>query len=146
MRLVAILVSLLLAEHAYAFSSAIYGEFRNTLPSTVTVELTNRSGSVYRRMTITLAGTGKSPITNGTARVFDSTRHPVARGVTVKPGEKPLFDFEHKTFYYAFAPEKSSLSPFAREEAGSSSPLTKRGSAQFSDLNDRATDVGSEQR
>jgi hypothetical protein len=100
MRLVAILISLLLAERAYAFSSAIYGEFRNTLPSTVTVELTNRSGSVYRRMTITPGGTGKSPITNGTARVFDSTRHPVARGVTVKLGEKPLFDFEHKRFYY----------------------------------------------
>ena len=99
-RFVAMLISSVVVARAYAFSSAIYGEFRNTLPSTVTVELANHSGSVYRRMMITPEGTAKSLVTNGTARVFDSSRHPVAQGATVKPGEKALFDFEHKTFYY----------------------------------------------
>jgi len=94
------LVSSTVVARAYAFSSAIYGEFRNTLPFTVNVELANRSGFVYRRMTIAPRGMGKSPVTNGTVRVFDSSRHPVAQGATVKPSEKALFDFEHKTFYY----------------------------------------------
>jgi hypothetical protein len=97
---VAMLILSVGVPRAYAFSLAIYGEFRNTLPFTVTVELANPNGSVYRRMTITPKGTGKSPVTNGNARVLDSSRHPVAQGATVKPGEKALFDFEHQTFYY----------------------------------------------
>ncbi len=100
MRLVAILISLLVAGDAFAFSSAIYGEFRNTLPFAVTVELTNRGGSVYHRLTITAGGLGKSPVTNGIARAFDSKGHEIATGATVKPSEKALFDFERKTFYY----------------------------------------------
>ena len=72
MRLVAILISSLVVARAFAFSPVIYGEFRNTLPFAVTVELANRGGSVYHRMTITAGGIGNSPITNGIARVFDS--------------------------------------------------------------------------
>ncbi len=100
MRLVAVLTSLLVVARACAFSSAIYGEFRNTLSFTVTVELANRGGSVYHRMTIAAGGRRNSPITNGIARIFDSKGHEVAAGATVKPSEKALFDFEHKTFYY----------------------------------------------
>ena len=100
MKLVTILISLLIVGRVCAFSRAIYGEFRNKLPFTVTVELVNRSGSVYHRITITAGGTGSSPVTNGIARIFDSNGHKVAAGATVKPSEKALFDFEHKTFYY----------------------------------------------
>ncbi len=77
MRLVAILISSLVVARAFAFSPVIYGEFRNTLPFAVTVELANRGGSVYHRMTITAGGIGNSPITNGIARVFDSQGHQV---------------------------------------------------------------------
>ena len=77
MRLVAILISSLVVARAFAFSPVIYGEFRNTLPFAVTVELANRGGSVYHRMTITAEGIGNSPITNGIARVFDSQGHQV---------------------------------------------------------------------
>jgi hypothetical protein len=100
MRLVAILLSLLVAGDGFAFSPAIYGEFRNTLPFAVTVELTNRSGSVYHRLSIRAGGIGKSPVTNGIARAFDSEGHEIAAGATVKPSEQALFDFEHKAFYY----------------------------------------------
>jgi hypothetical protein len=95
MRFIAILTSLLFVGDAYPFGPAVYGEFHNTLPFTVTVELTNRSG-----ITITSGETGKSPVTNGIARVFDSKGHEVAEGATVKPSEKAFFDFERRTFYY----------------------------------------------
>lgn len=85
---------------AYRFSPAAYGEFHNALPFTITVELTNGSRSVYHRITITSGETGKSPVTNGIARVFDSKSHEVAEGATVKPREKAFFDFERRTFYY----------------------------------------------
>ena len=126
MRFVAILISLLVVARACAFSPAIYGEFRNTLPFTVTVELANRSGSVYHRLTsqreasVILQSQTGSPV------------YSIQRATELPSARRPSLAKRHSSTLSTggsitrSASEKLSLSPFLRDEIGQSRADEKR--------------------